>query len=615
MELKNLTFNTTDYVKFNFSSPTGYLQFPSGRQVTGALFGNDVVDTNNNQSVAGQKDFSTITSQYDSVLQSLTLPSGTVITSSNNAVDTNNSQTIIGNKFIDTTNFKTYPNSILIPYYQAPDNTITNNIETNMYEWYVQAKNRQTIVMVIPLAIYFQCQNQPSFTGSSGTYNLTSLIVKLYIDNVYSRDLIIGSTELQLTYNNLSGIYGSNNWVNSDFGSPKATNIIQQYYANMTIAFNTPYLTTNKTYKFTILPTVTYTVFGGINGFPTIAFNTTTNTYTTTDNSKLYLIGDLLGDIPNNYRAKNYYFRNYAPMTTGNIEANIVSCSQINLPSLQIPLSRFANFKDSVPLLYNKATNAFQITQRGLFYDDITGSTYQIDDGIPNNYYFRNIHTSTNTTYLPVNPFVGQRISITNSSALVQLISSNNTVTNAKATTTAIVPFVGCVGSFQNTTTRIIRLRPYCSLIVVFYSQIVGVATQDFWLIEKLDGYRLPYTDTGIVFTDSGTPNIAQQYPIMYNVLDMANVYTQDNTATYTSQSGSAVGSYLNAGMTDTVDMIIVYPQWGLIAYDTANYAGSIFANFKNNGDTVATILPSSLNNIGSVKIFFHDVEIIKPTV
>ena len=118
---------------------------------------------------------------------------------------------------------------------------------------------------------------------------------------------------------------------------------------------------------------------------------------------------------------------------------------------------------------------------------------------------------------------------------------------------------------------------------------------------------RLP----GVIMYNGGS----QSYPgihLYYSAADIDNTYSQDYTTGgtgYSSQSGAAVGQWSKFLITDVDDLYLVYPNYGIIAYDSTSYTGSIKLNFKNTTDSPVIVKPVAANQVASFKIYFDDVE------
>lgn len=103
--------------------------------------------------------------------------------------------------------------------------------------------------------------------------------------------------------------------------------------------------------------------------------------------------------------------------------------------------------------------------------------------------------------------------------------------------------------------------------------------------------------------------------PLFYSITDMSNWTSQSHTSGttgYTSQSGSAVGSWSSFDQQDVDDIYLVYPQFGLVGYGNTAYSGTIYINFKNNTNNPVIVRPSSINSIKSIEIFYNGNQQLK---
>jgi len=103
--------------------------------------------------------------------------------------------------------------------------------------------------------------------------------------------------------------------------------------------------------------------------------------------------------------------------------------------------------------------------------------------------------------------------------------------------------------------------------------------------------------------------------PLFYSITDMANWTSQtytSGTTNYTSQSGSAVGSWGAFDQQLVDDYYLVYPLFGLIGYGNTGYSGTKYINFKNNTNNPVIVQPSNNNMIKSIEIYYNGNKLIK---
>jgi len=90
--------------------------------------------------------------------------------------------------------------------------------------------------------------------------------------------------------------------------------------------------------------------------------------------------------------------------------------------------------------------------------------------------------------------------------------------------------------------------------------------------------------------------------------------YTSGTTDFDRVDTGYATaGTWGNRPRNDVDDDYLVYPNWGLVVFQHADYGGSVYLNFKNTTQAPVVVTPSSANGATSVKIYFKGVEVLRP--
>lgn len=78
--------------------------------------------------------------------------------------------------------------------------------------------------------------------------------------------------------------------------------------------------------------------------------------------------------------------------------------------------------------------------------------------------------------------------------------------------------------------------------------------------------------------------------------------------------SKSAAGNYKVLNIKHQDDVWLIYPNWGIVCFDQANYNGNVEINFKNDTSGPISVLGTAINQTWSCRIYYDDVLIPEPT-
>lgn len=107
--------------------------------------------------------------------------------------------------------------------------------------------------------------------------------------------------------------------------------------------------------------------------------------------------------------------------------------------------------------------------------------------------------------------------------------------------------------------------------------------------------------------------------PIFYSVTDLTNIMFQPTTtgAVPAADGGavpgtSGVGNYNVLGCDNKDNYWLVYPNYGLIVYNSAGWTGTIYLNYRNKTNNPVVVAGTTIQGATSVKVYFDGVELIK---
>lgn len=107
--------------------------------------------------------------------------------------------------------------------------------------------------------------------------------------------------------------------------------------------------------------------------------------------------------------------------------------------------------------------------------------------------------------------------------------------------------------------------------------------------------------------------------PIFYSVTDLTNIMFQPTTtgAVPAADGGavpgtSGVGNYNVLGCDNKDNYWLVYPNYGLIVYNSAGWTGTVYLNYRNKERNPVVVAGTTIQGATSVKVYFDGVELIK---
>jgi hypothetical protein len=135
---------------------------------------------------------------------------------------------------------------------------------------------------------------------------------------------------------------------------------------------------------------------------------------------------------------------------------------------------------------------------------------------------------------------------------------------------------------------------------------------QDTLFARRLSGNSLKSPLSGVwLVNGNNRDNLASIVPLFCSQSDIEDISLQSTMALESVNGGSVVGSTINPfNIDNTTDMVIIMPNWGIIAYQNPSYGGLTRINVHNSFDVPQYISPDVTNSISSCQIFFRKVEI-----
>ena len=116
----------------------------------------------------------------------------------------------------------------------------------------------------------------------------------------------------------------------------------------------------------------------------------------------------------------------------------------------------------------------------------------------------------------------------------------------------------------------------------------------------------------GVWLVNGSTANTALEavIPLFCSQTNLGNINDQ-GSLTEVSVSGAVVGSYIsNFSLNNLVDIIVLFPRWGIIGYDGAGYASTVRINLHNDQATPVFAQTTSNNTLSSCRIYYNKVEV-----
>jgi hypothetical protein len=105
---------------------------------------------------------------------------------------------------------------------------------------------------------------------------------------------------------------------------------------------------------------------------------------------------------------------------------------------------------------------------------------------------------------------------------------------------------------------------------------------------------------------------------VSYSSPDLRNLFNQTYGQTavaiesYNRQDVGVVtaGSYDYMNINADMDGAVIYPNWGIIAYNDLNYTGTVLLNYKNTTKNPICVKCSSINASSSIRVYYMDQEL-----
>jgi hypothetical protein len=106
--------------------------------------------------------------------------------------------------------------------------------------------------------------------------------------------------------------------------------------------------------------------------------------------------------------------------------------------------------------------------------------------------------------------------------------------------------------------------------------------------------------------------------PVFYSVSDLLNITGQTTTtgAVPTTDGGAfsgqvGVGNYNVIGCDNKDNYWLVYPNYGLIVYNSTGWTGTIYLNYRNKTNNPVVVAGTTISAGSSVKVYFDSVELL----
>ena len=97
--------------------------------------------------------------------------------------------------------------------------------------------------------------------------------------------------------------------------------------------------------------------------------------------------------------------------------------------------------------------------------------------------------------------------------------------------------------------------------------------------------------------------------PLFCSQSNLGNINNQ-GSITAVSVSGAVVGSLIsNFTLNNLIDVIILFPRWGVIGYDGTGYTSTIRINLHNDQATPIFVQTTSANTLSSCRIYYNRAE------
>jgi uncharacterized protein YqkB len=127
----------------------------------------------------------------------------------------------------------------------------------------------------------------------------------------------------------------------------------------------------------------------------------------------------------------------------------------------------------------------------------------------------------------------------------------------------------------------------------------------------QADYMRTPLSGVWLV-NGNNTNSLSSLVPLFCSQTNLADINDQGALTLEAAVTAAGVtGSFVNPfNVTDTTDLIIIMPKWGIRGHADTGYAGATRINVHNQYDIPIYVSPSVDNSISSVRIYYNRVQI-----
>lgn len=132
-------------------------------------------------------------------------------------------------------------------------------------------------------------------------------------------------------------------------------------------------------------------------------------------------------------------------------------------------------------------------------------------------------------------------------------------------------------------------------------------------ILEQLQStyMRTPLSGVWLV-NGNNTNSLASIVPLFCSQTNLADINDQSSLTLEAAVTASGVtGTLVNPfNVTDTTDLVIIMPKWGIRGHADIGYSGATRINVHNQYDIPIYVTPSETNSISSCRIYFNRVQI-----
>jgi hypothetical protein len=463
----------------------------------------------------------------------------------------------------------------------------TYTIETRLYN----IENN----MAVFYSPFFAFLTTPSPTGYDIYYNCGHMFLGAYI--TFSTSINgISSTVFNYLANVTSDIQTQFNNIGSSINSinTKLTGIGYNSGNDYTDITNNVSVYGNFGFTGTInaIPRATFMFIQNVTSDIQIQFNsinTSINNILTSISSILTSISSINTDLSNNYVDKTTTQTITGTKTFTNLNASLISTGNLNLTNLTNTFQK--------KTLYLSNTNEISYGPSYPLPVSYSSATATINNDLPN---FTPVNIYTGCSQLTIPYLDNTNTENWGKSFIICNKSGGNVTINAGANTY----FIGLCGDC-----RVFNLPPYARAIIT--------STQyHFWdiiYISSFYDWKPGVIILGAYGSFNSTINVSYSSPDLRNLFNQTDGLTSVALGSFDRQNyGEAIaGTYDYMNVNADMDGAVVYPNWGVVAYNDLNYTGTVLLNFKNSTKNPICVKCSSINAASSIKIYYLDNELV----